>query len=81
MSKTATEYKSKAVWFEVTMVQEFTRTVTVLAVDTEEAGEIAENRARRSRGMTRLGYSLGDVDVIEAKEVELFHGNRIGLVK
>ena len=81
MSKTATEYKSKAGWFEVTMVQEFTRTVTVLAVDTEEAGEIAENRARRSRGMTRLGYSLGDVDVIEAKEVELFHGNRIGLVK
>jgi len=70
MSRTTTEYKDKATWYEVTMVQEFTRTVTVLAIDEQEASEIAENRSRRSRGMERLGYSLGDIEVIEAKEVE-----------
>ena len=68
--KTTTGYKDKATWHEVTMVQEFTRTVVVLAIDEEEASEIAENRSRRSRGMVRLGYSLGDIEVIEAKEVE-----------
>ena len=69
-ARTTTEYKDKATWYEVTMVQEFTRTVTVLAIDEQEAGEIAENRSRRSRGMARLGYSLGDIEVIESKEVE-----------
>ena len=68
--KTTTEYKDKATWYEVTMVQEFTRTVVVLAIDEEEASDIAENRSRRSRGMARLGYSLGDIEVIESKEVE-----------
>jgi len=69
-ARTTTEYKDKATWHEVTMVQEFTRTVTVLAIDEQEASEIAENRSRRSRGMARLGYSLGDIEVIESKEVE-----------
>ena len=42
----------------------------MLAIDEEEASDIAENRSRRSRGMARLGYSLGDIEVIESKEVE-----------
>ena len=57
--KTTTEHKDKATWYEV-----------VLAIDEEEASDIAENRSRRSRGMARLGYSLGDIEVIESKEVE-----------
>ena len=81
MSKTSTEYKSKAIWFEVTMIQEFTRTVQILAVDKEEAGEIAENRARRARALARFGYSLGDVEVIDSTELEFIHGNNKGLIK
>jgi hypothetical protein len=80
-TKTTTDFKEKASWHEVTMVQEYTRTIQVLAIDGEEAGEIAENRARLSKAIPRLGYSLGDVEIIEAKELSFYHGNRKGLVK
>jgi hypothetical protein len=76
-TKTTTDFKDHAVWHEVTMVQEYTRTVQVLAIDEEEAGEIAGNRARVSRSVSNLGYVLGDVEVIEAKQLNKFsHGNR-----
>jgi len=80
--KTSTSYskrrrkESTADWYEVTMILEFTRTVQILADDKDEAGEIAENRARRSRCVARLGYSLGDIEIIEAKPLSNFsHGN------
>tara|TARA_R110000765_G_scaffold283699_1_gene380616 strand:- start:22 stop:294 length:273 start_codon:yes stop_codon:yes gene_type:complete len=80
-TKTTTDFKEHAVWHEVTMVQEYTRTVQVLAIDEEEAGEIAGNRARLSKAIPRLGYSLGDVEIIEAKELNFHHGNSKGIVK
>jgi len=80
-TKTTTGFKDKASWYEVTMVQEYTRTIQVLAINEEEAGELAENRARLSKAISRFGYSLGDVEIIEAKELNFYHGNRKGLVK
>ena len=80
-TKTTTDFKNKAIWYEVTMVQEYTRTVQILALDKEEAGELAENRARLSKGIPRLGYSLGDVEIIEAKKLSFHHGNSKGIVK
>ena len=75
-TKTTTDFKYKAEWYEVTMIQEFTRTVNILALDEEEAAEIAENRARLSKNIARLGYSIGDVEVINAKELKYRHGNK-----
>tara|TARA_R100001377_G_scaffold35816_1_gene19821 strand:- start:328 stop:585 length:258 start_codon:yes stop_codon:yes gene_type:complete len=75
-TKTTTDFKHKAEWYEVTMIQEFTRTVNILAIDEEEAAEIAESRARLSKSIARLGYSLGDVEVIDAKELNYRHGNK-----
>ena len=37
--------------------------------------------ARLSKAISRFGYSLGDVEIIEAKELNFYHGNRKGLVK
>lgn len=66
-TKTTSDFKHLAVWHEVTLVEEYTRTVKILALDEKEAGEIAENRARVSRSVPNLGYVLGDVEIIEAK--------------
>tara|TARA_R110000796_G_scaffold4943_2_gene18676 strand:- start:1352 stop:1621 length:270 start_codon:yes stop_codon:yes gene_type:complete len=69
-TKTTTDFKDKAIWHEVTMVQEYTRTVQILAIDVTEANEIAKNRARVAKAIPRLGYSLGDVDIIETKHLK-----------
>lgn len=69
-TKTTSDFRGRAKWYEVTMVEEYTRTVQILAIDVTEANEIAENRARVAKAIPRLGYSLGDVDIIETKHLE-----------
>lgn len=74
--KTSTAYKSKATNYEVTIIAEYTRVLNVVAVDEEEAKEIAENRTRaKTAVMTRLGYSIGDVEAIDAQEKEFIGFN------
>jgi len=66
-TKTTSDFKHLAVWHEVTMVEEYTRTVKILAVDKTEAGEIAGNRAKVARSLSNLGYIFGDIEIIEVK--------------
>ena len=76
--KTTTAFKSKATNYEVTIIAEYTRLLNVVAVDEEEAKEIAENRTRaKTAVMTRLGFSIGDVEAIDAQEKE-FVGKNYG---
>ena len=67
--KTQTSRRAGAELYEVTLVTEFSRVVNILASDEEEAAELAENRARSRVGgvLDRLGYNLGDVEIMDVK--------------
>lgn len=69
--KTQTEYRSKALKHRVTMIVEFTKEIDILALDNKEAAEIAENRERKKVNSIfyKMGYSIGDVDIIDVKEI------------
>tara|TARA_R110000765_G_scaffold139268_1_gene239376 strand:+ start:470 stop:721 length:252 start_codon:yes stop_codon:yes gene_type:complete len=67
--KTQTSHRDCAEMYKVTVISEFTRVVNIRAIDEEEAAELAENRARSRIGGTldRLGYSLGDVEIMSVE--------------
>tara|TARA_R110000822_G_C15267452_1_gene488852 strand:+ start:951 stop:1208 length:258 start_codon:yes stop_codon:yes gene_type:complete len=72
---TTTGNRYSATRFEVTMVCEYTRVVSLLAKNESEAKLLAENRIRatsvsrfRDSKNTSINGSLGDIHFIEARE-------------
>lgn len=68
--KTTTDHRHKASRFQVQIAIEFIKDLEFIALDEEEAREIAENRAYlRAKTLSNAGYSIGDVEVLNIKEV------------
>ena len=56
-------------YYRVGLVVEFYKDQYVKAVNKEEAKELAENRLRRRTGlMNSLGFSIGDLEIIDVEE-------------
>jgi hypothetical protein len=69
-SPTATTHYEYSTKYKVFMAVEFFREVSIVARSKEEAEVLAEKRLRRHQSsMATKGYSIGDVEVIETKEV------------
>tara|TARA_R100000654_G_scaffold42714_1_gene68926 strand:+ start:257 stop:484 length:228 start_codon:yes stop_codon:yes gene_type:complete len=55
--------------YRVGLVIEFYKDQFVKAIDEVEAKEIAENRLRRRRGLWKsLGFSIGDIEIVDAEK-------------
>jgi hypothetical protein len=68
--QTKYHYKGKLPKFKVLVAVEVFKDYTLVAIDEEEALQIAEERARHRSGvLTKRGYSLGDIEAISAEKV------------
>ena len=63
--------KNKQKYYRVGLIVEFYKDQFVKAVDEEEAKELAENRLRRRTSlMNSLGFSIGDLEIIDVEVKE-----------
>jgi|TARA_B100001063_G_C16560838_1_gene450881 hypothetical protein len=71
MEKTMTQFHNgKTEKFRVGMVVEFYREIDVVAIDGEEAAEIAEARQRyKQKVLADLGYIIGDVEILSTEKI------------
>ena len=61
--------KHKQRYYRVGLIVEFYKDQFVKAVDEEEAKELAENRLRRRTSLMKsLGFSIGDLEIIDTEE-------------
>ena len=72
MDKTVTQFpRRKASRFKVGLVAEFYKEFDVIAIDAQEAAEIAENRQRRAySSLKQRGYVIGDIEVINVETAD-----------
>ena len=57
--------------YEVVMSMDFTKTTFIKADNPEEAKQLAEERERNhQKTLSKSGYSIGDVDVIQVEECD-----------
>jgi len=68
--KTMTSYRTKASRFKVLVAVECIKEYTVMAIDKEEAAEIAESRAiQKNKVLKDRDYIIGDVEVALIEEI------------
>lgn len=69
--KTMTSYRNKASRFKVLVAVECIKEYTVMAIDKEEAEEIALGRAtQKSKLLQQRDYIIGDVEVALIEEIK-----------